>query len=105
MFKLENETNKIFEKIIACMGDFHIIIRLLRTICGCFRKTGVVKLLSRVGLGGKDTIQDALKGDAVEYGIYLHELFFEAITRRKMHHAINTDEIFSEQIDKMKILM
>ena len=30
---------------------------------------------------------------------------FEAIARSKIHHAIKTDEVFSEKIDKMQILM
>ena len=53
MFKLKNENNKIFDKIIVRMGGFHIIICLLRTIYSCVRNTGLVWLLSRVGLGLK----------------------------------------------------
>ena len=104
IFELENENNKIFDKIIVRMGGFHIIICLLHTIYSCFRNTGLVELLSRVGLGGKGTIQNALKGGDVKYGIYLHKLLFEAIARSKIHHAIKTDEVFSEKIDKMRIL-
>ena len=104
MFKLKNENNKIFDKIIVRMDGFHIIICLLGTIYNCFKNTGLV-LLSRVGLGGKGTLQNALKGGDVKYGMYHHKLLFEATTRSKIHHAIKTDEIFSEQIDKMQILM
>ena len=94
---MENENNKIFDKIIVRMVGFHIIICLLSTIYSCFRNTGLVELLSRVGLGGKGTIQNAVKGGDVKYGIYLHKLLFEAIARSKIHHAIKTDEVFSEK--------
>ena len=43
------------------MGGFFIIICLLRLIYKCFRNTGLVELLSGVGLGGKGTTQNALK--------------------------------------------
>ena len=105
MFKLENENNKIFDKTIVCMGGFHIIICLICTIYSCFRNTGLVELLSRAGLGGKGTIQNSVKGDDVRYDIYPQKLLFEAITRSKIHHAIKTDEVFSEKIDKKQILM
>ena len=95
----------MFDKIIVRMSGFHITICLLRTIYSCFRNTGLVELLSTVGLGGKGTIQNALKGGDVKYGIYLHKLLFEAIARSKIHHAIKTDEVFSEKIDTMQILM
>ena len=87
------------------MGGFHIIICLLCTIYNCFRNTGLVEFLSRVGLGGKSIIQNTLKFSDVKYGIYFHKILSEAITRSKIHHAIKADEIFSEQIDKMHILM
>ena len=105
MFKLDNENNKIFDKIIVRIGGFHIIICLLRTIYSCFRNTGLLELLSRVGLGGKVTIQNALKSGDAKYDIYLHKLSFEAIARRKTHHAVKTDEVFSEKIYKVRILM
>ena len=105
MFKLENENNKIFDKLIVRIGGFHIIICLLRTIYSCFRNTGLVELLSRVGLEGKVTIQNALKSGDAKYDIYLHKLSFEAIARRKTHHAVKTDEVFSEKIYKVRILM
>ena len=69
MFKLENENNKIFDKLIVRIGGFHIIICLLRTIYSCFRNTGLVELLSRVGLGGKVTIQNALESGDAKYDI------------------------------------
>ena len=105
IFKLENENNKKFDKIIVRMGGFHIIICVLCTICSCFRNTGLVELLSRVCPGGKSTIQNALKGGDGKYDIYLHKLLFEAIARSKIHHAIKADEAFSENIDKMQTLM
>ena len=105
MFKLENENNKTFDKINVCIGVFHIILCLLHTIYNYFRNTGLVELLSTVGLEGKGTIQNALKGDDVKYGMYLHKLLFEAIARTKIHHTIKKDEMFSKQIDKMQILM
>ena len=62
-------------------------------------------MLSKFGLGGKDTTQNAFKGGAVKYGLYLDKLLFEDVTRSKIHHAIKTDEIFSQQIDKTQVLM
>ena len=53
MFQFQNENNKIFDKIIGRMGGFHILICLLRTIYNCLRNTGLVELLSLVGLGVK----------------------------------------------------
>ena len=50
-------------------------------------------------------MQNAFKGGDVKYSIYLYKLLFEAIARSKKHHTLKTDEIFSEQIDKMQILM
>ena len=105
MFKVDNENNKIFDKIVVRMGGFHIIIYLLRIIYSCFRNTGLVELLSRVGLGGRGTIQNALKGDDVKCGIYLQKLLFEAIARSKIHRAIKTDKVFSIKINEMQNLM
>ena len=42
MFKLENESNKMFNKTIFRMGGFHIIICLFRTVFSCFGNTGLV---------------------------------------------------------------
>ena len=53
----------------------------------------------------KGAIQNALRSCEVKDGIYLQKLLLEAIARSKIHHAIEADEKFSEQIDKMQILM
>ena len=42
MFQFQNESNKIFDKIIGRMGGFYIMICLLYTIYSCFRNTGLV---------------------------------------------------------------
>ena len=97
MFKLENKNNKIFDKIIVRMGGFHIIICLLRTIYSCFRNKGLVESLSRVGLRGKGTIQNGLKGGDVKYGICLCHMPYMNMASCKIHHAVKTDEVFSEK--------
>ena len=55
MLKLENENDKIFDKIIVRIVGFHVRICLLCTIYSYFRNTGLAELFSRVGLEGKST--------------------------------------------------
>ena len=46
MFKMENEGNPIFQKVIPRMGGFHIGLRMIRTIYSQFKNSGIVEVLS-----------------------------------------------------------
>ena len=93
MFKLEDEGNNVFDKIILRMGGFHVIICLLRTIYSRFKDSGMIEILSSSGLGGETSITYALKGGGdIKYGIHLRKKLYEALIRTKISYLLKTDE-------------
>ena len=83
---MEKEGTAIFDKVIPRMGEFHIVLCMIRMICSPFKHAGIVELLSSAGLGYKGTIKKALKGGDTKEAIYLYKLLFEAFLRSKVEH-------------------
>ena len=42
MFRMELDGSMIFDKIIPRMGEFHIVICMLKTICSRFKDSGII---------------------------------------------------------------
>ena len=84
MFKMSEDGHDVFSKLIPIMGEFHIIMCMLKTIFSRFKNSGIIKLFVYYGMSGEGTIRHALKGGEVKFGIHLHKLMFEAIVRTKI---------------------
>ena len=83
---MEKEGTAIFDKVIPRMGEFHIVLCMIRMICSRFKHAGIVEFLSSAGLGCKGTTKKALKGGDTKEAIYLYKLLFEAFLRSKVEH-------------------
>ena len=96
MFRMESNSNRIFDKLVPRMGGFHVIICVIRTIFSRFKDSGMVEWLVYSGIGGEGTITSALNGGDVKRAIFfLHKLMYEAILRTKFQR---TSDLLSDNI-------
>jgi hypothetical protein len=84
LFKFKEEGSTCFDKMIVRMGGFHIIMCLMKTIYSRFSGSGIIELLSEVGVGAEGTIKAGLNGSNVKQGIRYYKLLFEALLRTKL---------------------
>ena len=69
LFAFQEKDNRKFDKIIVRMGEFHVILCLLRTIYSRFKDSGIIELLVEAAVGTEGTIRSALRGRDVKLGI------------------------------------
>ena len=84
LFKFKQEGSNLYDKLIARMGGFHVVLCLLRTIYSRFNGSGIVQLLSEASVGSEGTIKAALNGANVKQGFRYYNLLFEALLRTKL---------------------
>ena len=69
LFAFQEKDNRKFDKIIVRIGEFHVILCLLRTIYSRFKDSGIIELLVEAAVGTEGIIRSALRGRDVKLGI------------------------------------
>ena len=77
-FVFQEKENRKFDKIIVRLGEFHVILCLLRTIYSRVKDFGIIKLLVEAAVGTEGTIRSALRGGDVKLGIRYYKILYEA---------------------------
>ena len=79
-----------FDKLIVHMGDFHVILCLLRKKCSRFKDLGIIELLVEAEVRTEGTIRSAIRGGDVKQGIHYHKIIYVAFTRSKINFLENS---------------
>ena len=66
LFVYQKKENRKFDKLIVCVGGFHVSLSFLRTIYSGFKDSGITELLVEAGAGTEGTILSAIQGEDVK---------------------------------------
>ena len=83
-------------KLIVRIGDFYIIMYLLKTICSRFYDYGIVELLAEAGVGSKGSIRSVMKDSDNKFSIRYYKILFEAMHRTKIEFIMENVADFSK---------
>ena len=82
LFAFQEKKTRKFDKIIVCMGGFHVILCLLKTIYSHFKDSGIIELLVEAAVGTEGTIRSG--GGDVKLGICYYKILSEVFLRSKI---------------------
>ena len=90
LFAYQKKESRKCDKLIAHMGDFHVILCLLRTKYSRFKNLVIIELLLEAGVRTKGTIRSAIRGGDIKQGIHYHKIIYVAFTRPKINFSENS---------------
>ena len=99
LFAYQQKENKKFEKLIAHVAGFHVILCFLRTIYSRFKDSGIIEQLVEAGVGTEGTSRSAIRRGDVKQGISYYKILYETFIRSIINFLENSTR---EESDEFK---